>query len=117
MLVLFLYVCLGALLLWVLVAAMRARRARYYDIAAAEIHPDLAAGDELLRDVLSENHCADSPQGAAPSVRQAELAIRRRDQPQRPYQQTLHVLEKGRPLPLDRVPDELPDPGGHEDRH
>jgi hypothetical protein len=61
MLILFLEVCLGALTLLAIVAAVRARRASsYHDISAAEIHPDLAAGEELLQDAIAENQCRDT---------------------------------------------------------
>lgn len=47
--------CVAAVLVVVLIALMRARRARqHHDIPAAEIHPDLAVGEELVRDVLDE---------------------------------------------------------------
>src|SRR5262245_52704428 len=50
------------------------------------------------------------------SVRDSKSSIERAEQPQRSDHQELHVLEKGRPLPFDRVTDELPDPGDDEDR-
>jgi hypothetical protein len=55
MLRLILNLCVGAILTVVLVALMRARRARQnHDISVAEIHPDLAAGEDLVRDALAE---------------------------------------------------------------
>lgn len=55
MLRLILNLCVGAILTVVLVALMRARRARrHHEISAAEIHPDLAAAEELVHDVLDE---------------------------------------------------------------
>src|SRR6185312_14637145 len=50
------------------------------------------------------------------SVVEAEAPIERGYEPQRPDQQELHILEEGRPLAFIRMPDELPDPGGDEDR-
>jgi hypothetical protein len=47
--------CAGTILLMVLIAMVRARRARkHHNISAAEIHPDLGAGEELVRDALDE---------------------------------------------------------------
>ena len=60
MLILLLNLCGAGVLIWVLVAAVRARRSPgHYDISASEIHPDLAVGEELLEDVLAENQRAD----------------------------------------------------------
>ena len=53
--------CVAAVLIVVLIALMRARRARqHHDISAAEIHPDLAVGEELVQDVLDEERLRDS---------------------------------------------------------
>ena len=53
--------CAAAILVVVLVALMRARRSRqHHEITAREIHPDLAAGEELVRDVLDEQQREDS---------------------------------------------------------
>lgn len=47
--------CVGAVLVVVLIALIRARRSRdHHKISVAEIHPDLAAGEELVRDALDE---------------------------------------------------------------
>jgi hypothetical protein len=55
MLRLILNLCVAAILTVVLVALMRARYARrHHEISVAEIHPDLAAGEELVHDVLDE---------------------------------------------------------------
>jgi len=55
MLRLILNLCTATILIVVLVALIRARRARHHhDISAAEIHPDLAAGEELVDDALEE---------------------------------------------------------------
>ena len=55
MLRLILNLCVAAILTVVLVALMRARYARRnHEISVAEIHPDLAAGEELVRDALDE---------------------------------------------------------------
>jgi hypothetical protein len=55
--------CVGTALLLALIAALRARRSAHHDITASEIHPDLAEGEELVRDVLAENQRMD---GAPP---------------------------------------------------
>jgi acetoin utilization deacetylase AcuC-like enzyme len=47
-------------------------------------------------------------------VANAQAAIQIREQPQRPDQQELQVLEEGRTLALDAVADELTDPSQHE---
>jgi hypothetical protein len=53
--------CVAAVLVVVLLALMRARRARqHHDISAAEIHPDLAVGEELVQDVLDEERLRES---------------------------------------------------------
>ena len=53
--------CAAALLVVVLVAFIRARRSRHrHHISVAEIHPDLAAGEELVRDVLDERQRLES---------------------------------------------------------
>ena len=53
----------------------------------------------------SRRRCARPPRvpepPPTPSVRQTEAAVRRREQPQRPDQQELHVLEERRALALD----------------
>lgn len=55
MLRLILNLCVAAILTVVLVALMRARYARRnHEISVAEIHPDLAAGEELVHDVIDE---------------------------------------------------------------
>ena len=51
------------MLLLALIASIRARRSARHDIAASEIHPDLAAGEDLVQDVLAENQRMD---GAPP---------------------------------------------------
>jgi len=38
----------------VLIGVIRTRRARRYDIKPSEIHPDLAAGEDLLSDAMKE---------------------------------------------------------------
>ena len=65
MLTLVIKVCLGALSLLAIIAALRARRASsYHDISPSEIHPDLAADEELLQDALAENRDPEpAPQG------------------------------------------------------
>jgi len=40
----------------VLVGVIRNRRITYHDIEASEVNPEVAAGEELLRDVLNEQH-------------------------------------------------------------
>jgi hypothetical protein len=59
--------CVGTALLLALIAAIRARRSAHLDIEASEIHPDLAAGEDLVRDVLSENQRMDGtpPEGGS----------------------------------------------------
>src|SRR5262249_11376767 len=52
---------------------------------------------------------------AAHSVGEAEPAVGRSDQPQRPDEQELEILEEGRATTLDSVTDELHGPGEHED--
>ena len=52
---LILYFLIGAVLILALVAWLRSRRTSHYDISASEIHPDLAADEELLQDVMAEN--------------------------------------------------------------
>jgi hypothetical protein len=60
MLILLLNLSGAAVLIWVLTASIRAWQApQHHDISASEIHPDLGAGEELLEDVLAENHRAD----------------------------------------------------------
>jgi hypothetical protein len=55
MLRLILNLCVAAILTVVFVALVRARRARqHHEISVAEIHPDLAAGEELVHDALDE---------------------------------------------------------------
>src|SRR5215510_14429263 len=49
------------------------------------------------------------------SVGEPEAAVEVRHQPDGPDQQELHVLEEGRPRPLDGMADELPDPGDDDD--
>ena len=46
--------CLVAAFSVMLIGIVRARRTRRYDIKPSEIHPDLEAGEELLRDALKE---------------------------------------------------------------
>jgi hypothetical protein len=70
LLTIILKVCLAALLLLVVIAALRSRRTRHHDISVSEIHPDLAAGEELLQDVLSENRRADAGGVNTTSTRQ-----------------------------------------------
>ncbi|HVW70551.1 MAG TPA: hypothetical protein VHB68_16350 [Steroidobacteraceae bacterium] len=43
----------GALLAG-LIAWIRTQTPRYHDITAAEIHPDLTAGEDLLQDAIEE---------------------------------------------------------------
>jgi hypothetical protein len=60
--------CVGTVLLLALIASIRARRrSAHHDIAASEIHPDLAAGEDLVRDVLAENQRMDAgpPEGGS----------------------------------------------------
>ena len=59
--------CVGTALLLALIASIRARRSAHHDIAAPEVRPDLAAGDDLVRDVLAENQRADGapPEGGS----------------------------------------------------
>lgn len=55
MLRLILNLIVAAILLVSLIVLIRARRARqHHDISVAEIHPDLAAGEELVDDALKE---------------------------------------------------------------
>src|SRR5690349_10703667 len=49
------------------------------------------------------------------SIRDAEPAIHVRDEPDRPYEEELYVLEERRPGAFYLVPDELTDPRDHED--
>jgi hypothetical protein len=61
MLRLILNLIVAAILLVSLIALIRARRARqHHDISVAEIHPDLAAGEELVDDVLKERRRQES---------------------------------------------------------
>jgi hypothetical protein len=61
MLRLILNLIVAALLLVSLVALIRARRARqHHHIPVAEIHPDLAAGEELVNDALKEQRRRES---------------------------------------------------------
>jgi hypothetical protein len=55
--------CVGTALLLALIASIRARRSAHHDISASEIHPDLAAGEDLVRDALAENQ---RMEGASP---------------------------------------------------
>jgi hypothetical protein len=59
--------CVGTALLLALIASLRARRSARLDIAAPEIHPDLAAGEDLVRDVQAENQRMDGapPEGGS----------------------------------------------------
>ncbi|HEY3785824.1 MAG TPA: hypothetical protein VGL55_11130 [Steroidobacteraceae bacterium] len=50
--------CLGVAFTVLLIGLIRTWRTQRYDIQASEIHPDLQAGEDLLRDALEE---ADSP--------------------------------------------------------
>ena len=45
----------GMIIAALTIGLIRARRADYRDIEAAEINTDLAAGHELLRDAMDEN--------------------------------------------------------------
>ena len=59
---LILNLCAGAILLVSLIALIRARRARRnHDISVREIHPDLAAGEELVEEVLKERRRQEAP--------------------------------------------------------
>lgn len=61
MLRLILNLIVAAILLVSLIALIRARRARrHHDISVAEIHPDLAAGEELVDDALKERRRQES---------------------------------------------------------
>lgn len=61
MLRLVLNLIVAAILLVSLIALIRARRARQnYDISVREIHPDLAAGEELVDDALQERRRQES---------------------------------------------------------
>jgi hypothetical protein len=61
MLRLILNLIVAAILLVSLIALIRARRARrHHDITVAEIHPDLAAGEELVDDALKERRRQES---------------------------------------------------------
>ena len=61
MLRLILNLIVAAILLVSLIALVRARRARqHHDISVAEIHPDLAAGEELVDDALKERRRQES---------------------------------------------------------
>jgi hypothetical protein len=51
-----------------------------------------------------------------PSVTQSKPPVRRGQQPERPDHQKLQVLEERRPLALNRMANELPDPGDHKYR-
>jgi hypothetical protein len=53
--------CVGTALLLALIASIRARRSAHHDVSASEIHPDLAAGEDLVRDVLAENQRVEGP--------------------------------------------------------
>jgi hypothetical protein len=59
--------CVGTALLLALIASIRARRSAHQDIATSEIHPDLAAGEDLVQDVLAENQRMDGapPEGGS----------------------------------------------------
>jgi hypothetical protein len=61
MLTLILYFFIGAVLILALIAWLRSRRTSYHDISASEIHPDLAAGEELLQDAMAENQRGEKP--------------------------------------------------------
>ena len=53
--------CVAAILVVVLIAFIRARRSRHHHgISVAEIHPDLAAGEELVHDALEEHRLGKS---------------------------------------------------------
>jgi len=54
MLYVILNVLVGAALVAVLAAVLRSSGPQYHSISAAEIHPDLAVDEELLKDALSE---------------------------------------------------------------
>ena len=59
---LILNLCVAAILLVSLIALVRARHARRnHDISVREIHPDLAAGEELVDEVLKERRRQESP--------------------------------------------------------
>lgn len=59
---LILNLCVAAILLVSLIALIRARRARrHHDISVREIHPDLAAGEELVEEALEERRRRESP--------------------------------------------------------
>ena len=45
---------LGAALAVAIAYALRSRRTPYHEISPSEIHPDLAAGEDLLHDALHE---------------------------------------------------------------
>ena len=49
-------VCVGLLgsVMVLVISLIRARRVEYRDIAACEIHPDLAADEDLLREATAE---------------------------------------------------------------
>jgi len=46
--------CFAVTLTVTLAAFLRIRRPSYHEIAAAEIHADLGAGEELLQDAMRE---------------------------------------------------------------
>lgn len=48
------YVGLLAGMAALLISAIRARRVKYRDISASEIHPDLAAAEDLLHEAAAE---------------------------------------------------------------
>ena len=54
MLNLILDVCAATAVTLALIALLRTRRRRYYDISATEIHSDFAADQELLEDARAE---------------------------------------------------------------
>ena len=93
-------------------------------MAAAHAIAAQARGDELVPDPLDKELHEKVSRGSArgggcascASVRDAEAAVGRGQQPQRPDQQELQVLEEGRTPALDGVADELPDPRDDEDR-
>ena len=59
---LILNLCVAAILLVSLIALIRARHARqHHDISVKEIHPDLAAGEELVQEELKERRRQESP--------------------------------------------------------
>ena len=61
MLRLVLNLIVAAILLVSLIAMVRARRARqHHNISVREIHPDLAAGEELVDDALKERRRQES---------------------------------------------------------